>query len=272
MRKKQQIHRYAQFTLVELLVVIAILLILISLLQPHLRSVIGKGRQIACNKTEQSFGLANAIYANDYNGICIPAWHYAPGSDRAVESNRTAWFENKVLQELMKVSTGSSDYHWEKKWSCPDSYALNNTDPNSKTYAASDTNFEYPQIQFSYGFNCTRLGLLSSDSDPNGYRWGNKGLQGEDVFYSLQKLTSPSQTMFMGESIRSPNLYRSSIAYWSKYLGDGIQPKGDGNTAFMAYPHNWKVNALFFDGSVRTLHADELENTATSSFWRPDLP
>ena len=53
MRKKQQIHRYAQFTLVELLVVIAILLILISLLQPHLRSVIGKGRQIACNKTEQ---------------------------------------------------------------------------------------------------------------------------------------------------------------------------------------------------------------------------
>ena len=265
--KKPLARKVCVFTLVEMLIVISILLILISLLQPHLRSILGKGRQMACKKTEQSFGLANAIYANDYDGTFIPPWYYEPGSDRTDKLNRTAWFGNTAVKDTMQVTylpgpVGNSGYYWDYKLICPDSHA-------------ATVGSQYPGyllVNESYALNTTRLGL--SGPNPSGYAYGNPNPNptvGEDVFYSITQVKFPSQTLFLGESNLSPGVYRYDKAIWSNYIANILAPGARGGNGYMAFPHDWSVNTLFFDGSVNTMIFSEFENKAKSSLWRPDF-
>ena len=260
MRKKLRTPRQTRFTLVELLVVIAILLILISLLQPALKSALKTGRQIVCMNTQKLFGAANATYVDDFAGTNIPAWYWKPGGDKNDQSDRTAWFGNKSLWAYMQVKVlpgpeGNSGYYWEDKWMCPDSRSANTTPAKPG----------FPLIMYSYAFNSKRLRIHQNGS--GGYTWGNKpGPDGEDAIYLVSQVKRPSETCFMGESINPPGIYRSQRTYWPDYLKSGVI----GDVGNMAYPHDWSVNTLFFDGSVKSIFFEEIADTDNSIFWRPD--
>ncbi len=65
-------HR--RFNLVELLVVIAILMILTSLLQPSIKSVVAKSEQLNCSQNLKACSIMISSYAENHDGIMPRNW------------------------------------------------------------------------------------------------------------------------------------------------------------------------------------------------------
>jgi len=77
------------FTLIELLVVIAIIAILAAILFPVFAQAREKARQITCLSNLNQIGLAEQMYAQDYDQWFsgLPGWGAGPGTDEFIQAN-----------------------------------------------------------------------------------------------------------------------------------------------------------------------------------------
>lgn len=70
------------FSLIELLIVMAIFGILLSLLQPSLRSLIASSQDVQCAQNLREWGLMHSQHEEDFDGMAIHLRMYAPKSGK----------------------------------------------------------------------------------------------------------------------------------------------------------------------------------------------
>ena len=123
------------FTLVELLVVIAIIALLLSILMPGLQKARESARGIACRNHLKTIGLANNLYANNYDG------QYVPAVDLSMDYGKMTWNVNPTLINYIGLAKTTNGYQMPDKYLCP-------TDKTKRTKADWEvTN------KVSYGYN-----------------------------------------------------------------------------------------------------------------------
>ena len=118
------------FTLIELLVVIAIIAILAAMLMPALQQARERGKTATCQNNLKTYGNAISLYADSYDGWCLPQRTYYSGSLKIF-----------LLPEewLAKVVNTASQEAWIAGKSfngCPN----RTRDPRTDTEAKSDAN------------------------------------------------------------------------------------------------------------------------------------
>jgi len=67
-------NKMRAFTLIELLVVIAIIAVLMAILMPALQRVKEQAREVTCRANLRQYGIAQALYLDDYDDRYPSAW------------------------------------------------------------------------------------------------------------------------------------------------------------------------------------------------------
>lgn len=228
-----------KFTLIELLIVIAIIAILASMLLPALNQARERARITTCLNNLKTFAQANILYAQDSRDYSLPL---AMISDSNATNDR--WQQNKLFQKMLTGGEFETYDYWPEKLLCPG--AVYSFSIDHSTYRTGGK----ASISRSYGRN-----------NEFGPSWNNP----RPRVIKLGSVKNPSGKLdFMDATGWNPEYFYAK--YQTNYL-----VTGESTTMTVAYRHNRKFNASFYDGHARggIAEAEIMTSTATT---RPSNP
>ena len=118
------------FTLIELLVVIAIIAILAAIIFPVFAQVQGNARKITCVSNLKQIGMANLMYAQDYDDL--PVWGGDPPDLNG------AWVGNPDVAQFQPQHEVLMPYIKNKGvWRCPADTGFDDCGPYEGTHLPS---------------------------------------------------------------------------------------------------------------------------------------
>lgn len=201
------------FTLIELLVVIAIIAILAAILFPVFARAREKARQANCLSNCKQLGLANLMYAQDYDE-CLPmmailvdaVWiYFAPPTIPYIKN--------------------------EQVWRCPSR--------QSDAWYAADGIFVH------YGRSCgfCMQSRLSGGENNTSCPWG--------VPIKLAELDYPAETPMLAES-RYSGVAPYTDDYWGCHRTSYSADSSAWRASLAIYPHNRQRNIILCDGHAKS--------------------
>jgi prepilin-type processing-associated H-X9-DG protein len=229
----------AAFTLVELLVVIGIIALLVSILLPALNKARASAQKVACMSNLRELHKATLIYANTFNGFCMPA-RAGTGSDQ-----RFNWWGVDIIGSVYGVQAGHQA-------TTVDIIANTLKCPANIRVFEDGFGMVSGNYQGSYTYNNSLGDWRGMDpldaSFPTFSEW---------AYY--KKRTNVPQNVVVALDVTNPwHKDDNRFGLLSDLLtgGSSSRPYPRGGTC-----HSGKANVLFMDGSVRTVIANDQKQT-----------
>ncbi|HMQ15463.1 MAG TPA: DUF1559 domain-containing protein, partial [Phycisphaerae bacterium] len=237
-RPRAQRTPRAAFTMVELLVVVAIIALLLAMLLPGLARARQQALRTKCATNLRQFGLALHQYAADHRGRAMPLayWQTTPDSPYV-----TYWW-GRDEPAGVDVTRGltwpyiASDLRHASVYECP---------------VQPPGTFEIMQGQSktltsTYGYN----GYYLSPKHTPG--WAD--LIGKRPWRTMETVSGPSRVLAFSDTMLDWGGWLKNSALLDPpmlYQGFGGWTENESPTT--SFRHEWRANATFVDGHVRSL-------------------
>lgn len=113
--KKLLRKKVETFTLVEMLMVVAINMVLISVIVPTYKMIVGKAESMKCMSNHNQLFTAWQLYADDHNGNFVSAWD-------VVKNHPNSWINDGVGESENDHTTGVlfPYVRYEEVYRCPE--------------------------------------------------------------------------------------------------------------------------------------------------------
>ncbi len=242
------------FTLIELLVVVAIIAVLISILLPALGLAKKQAKRLLCSTNLRSMGQAAMLYADENKGIIIRT-DFEPNRSRdnihfSVSMLRGLGYDGRItgIYREFNPRLVVPILREIEVFQCP-------------SFPEPDQALDYLSSAFPMPYTAKNIRL-----DVTG--GGNRGRQSEgqrqdlsdyEKFFSLSRFAkhNPSRFIYITEAHESLPTFRLSMhdMWFTSQLPFGAFPRISNDTR-----HPGGVNAMFFDGSARTLSFSSMDS------------
>lgn len=218
----------AAFSLIEVSVAVLIVVILASLSIPAFSSARSIAASMRCISNLRQLQQANITYVGTHDGGYVPV--FINGSEAAA-SGRVLWTGNSDFLNLLDISqtvNSTSDLKkaWPRQLLCP------------------KATIDGGRIDRCYAYN--RTGITAIYSKP-----------GAKAMVRSMEIPYPSKVIAFVDAVNWMMDYDVPVG---DYIGEVTQD----NT--VAYRHNGRANAVFFDGHVESLSKEQI--TAGAELWR----
>ena len=199
------------FTMVELLVVISIVMVLISMLQPALKSMMTKAHRVTCQNNLKQIGTAYALYPEDNDG-----WLCRGGN----------MYWGYELKDYLNFSFPSEERYYRNFNAKNTLLECPNTDYGNE---------EQSPLYGGYGFNTGYMGAFEVN-----YRRANLRRQ------KMYTVSNPSETLVIGDAM---NYFKNNPRYHLMYAPSSIPwHEKAGYGSFVYTRHEGGLNIMWADG------------------------